>query len=141
MNMPLKKSETEAANCEAAHCEVVSSDQIRKDKKKALRKKAFAGLLAGVALAGGLYYGYDTLIGARYVTTDNAYVGAEVANVTPLIGGPVRTVLVSDTQQVKQGDVLVTLDDTDARLAVAQAEASLAQAERRVRATTPTMRG
>jgi membrane fusion protein, multidrug efflux system len=49
------------------------------------------------------------------------------------VGGPVKDVRISDTQMVKQGDVLVVLDDTDARIALDQAEAALSQAERRVR--------
>ena len=48
---------------------------------------------------------------------------------TPLIGGPVREVLVQDTQHVSRGDVLVRLDDTDAQLALASAQARLAAAE------------
>ena len=45
---------------------------------------------------------------------------------TPAVGGIVKkAVNVVDTQQVKQGDVLVVLDDTDARLALAQAAADL----------------
>ena len=55
---------------------------------KTLRKKLFVGLLAGVTLCGAGYYGYDYFVGSRYVTTDNAYVGAETAHVTPLVGGP-----------------------------------------------------
>lgn len=43
-----------------------------------------------------------------------------------------KAVNVVDTQQVKQGDVLVVLDDTDARLALAQAAADLGLAKRRV---------
>jgi membrane fusion protein (multidrug efflux system) len=65
--------------------------------------------------------------------TDNAYVNADSALVTPAIGGTVREVAVNDTQAVHKGEVLVRIDDTDARLAVLQAEAALSQAERRVR--------
>jgi len=128
MNKPITASEIEA------EIEIVSSQGVRAEaKKKALRKKLFIALFAGVALSGGGYYAYDTFIGSRYVTTDNAYVGAETAQVTPLVGGPVKEVRVSDTDVVKRGDVLVVLDDTDAILALAQAEAALGQAERRVR--------
>ena len=42
-------------------------------------------------------------------------------------------VRVADTSYVHKGDVLVVLDDIDARLALAQAEAELGRAERRVR--------
>ncbi|MCS7815648.1 HlyD family efflux transporter periplasmic adaptor subunit, partial [Pseudomonas aeruginosa] len=63
----------------------------------------------------------------------NAYTAAEVAQITPLVAGPVKEVKVSDTQAVKAGDVLVILDDTDAKIAVAQAEADLARTQRQVR--------
>jgi membrane fusion protein, multidrug efflux system len=123
MNKPIPQSEMDALNAQATNA----------PSKKVLRKKLFAGLLAGVTICGAGYYAYDYFIGSRYVTTDNAYVGAETAHVTPLVGGPVKEVRVSDTDTVKKGDVLLVLDDTDARLALTQAEAALGQAERRVR--------
>jgi membrane fusion protein (multidrug efflux system) len=103
------------------------------DKRKAKRKRLFLALAGGVALVGGGYYAYDALYASHHVVTDNAYVGADVAQVTPLVGGPVSTVLVEDTQHVRRGDVLVRLDDTDAKIAVDRAEADLAAAIRRVR--------
>src|SRR5689334_16560188 len=117
------------------------ADTGAQNRKKALRKKLFVALLAGVTICGAGYYAYDYFVGSRYVTTDNAYVGAETAHVTPLVGGPVKDVRVSDTDTVKAGDVLVMLDDTDARLALDQAEAALAQAERRVRGYFATDEG
>jgi membrane fusion protein (multidrug efflux system) len=96
------------------------------------RAQLFAGLAAVVALGAVGYGAYYFLVGSRQVATDNAYVGADTAQVTSQVGGPVREVHVSDTQAVKKGDVLVVLDDTDAKLALAQAEAALGQAERRV---------
>ena len=48
-------------------------------------------MIVGVALYGG----YALLFGGKTVNTDNAYVGAEVAQVTPLISGPVAKVLVA----------------------------------------------
>ena len=125
MNKPITQSEIDAG--------ALVPNINAQSKKKALRKKLFVALLAGVTLCGAGYYAYDYFIGSRYVTTDNAYVGAETARVTPLVGGPVKEVRVSDTDTVKVGAVLVVLDDTDARLALTQAEAALAQAERRVR--------
>jgi membrane fusion protein (multidrug efflux system) len=128
MNKPITPSEIEK-EIEAASSQTAPAAK----NMKALRKKLFAALLAGVTISGAGYYAYDYFIGSRYVTTDNAYVGAETAHVTPLVGGPVSEVRVSDTDLVKTGEVLVVLDDTDARLALAQAEAALGQAERRVR--------
>lgn len=99
----------------------------------AKRKKLFGAFAGVLALIGGSYYAYDTLVGSKHVVTDNAYVGADVAQVTPLIGGPVRAVYVQDTQQVRRGSVLVRLDDTDARIAHARAAAELAATIRKVR--------
>jgi len=98
------------------------------------RGPLFLGLLLAVAVCGGGYYAYDTLYASKHAVTDNAYVGADVASITPLVAAPVTDVLVSDTQAVKKGDVLVRLDDTDAKLALALAEANYQSAIRRVTA-------
>lgn len=99
----------------------------------AKRKQLFASLAAAVLVAGLGYGAWYVLVGSHHVETDNAYVAADVAQVTPLVGGPVRSVEVRDTQAVKRGQVLVTLDDRDARITLASAQAELAKAERRVR--------
>ena len=92
-------------------------------------------LVLVVALLWGAWY---LLFGRNHVSTDNAYVNAEMAQVTPLIGAQAIDVLVSDTQSVKKGDILVKLDPTNAKIAVAQAEADLAEARRRFRQTDAT---
>lgn len=97
------------------------------------RNRLLAGLAGVVLLAGAAAGAYWWLHASHFVSTDNAYAAAEVAQVTPSIGGTVLEVLVRDTQTVKQGDVLVRIDPTDARLALAQAEAELARATRRVK--------
>ena len=89
------------------------------------------GLIVLVAaLAYGAWY---YLIGQNSVSTDNAYVNAEVAQVTPLVAGAVTEVAVKDTQTVKAGDVLLRLDPANAEIAVAQAQADLAAARRKFR--------
>lgn len=86
-----------------------------------------AGVVVSVAV---LYAGWDYFIGSRSVSTDNAYVGADVASVTPLVSGSVAKVLVDETSAVKAGDVLVELDTRDFDLAVTVAESELEQARR-----------
>ncbi|TDR80039.1 HlyD family efflux transporter periplasmic adaptor subunit [Paludibacterium purpuratum] len=100
---------------------------------KALRKKLFLALAATVALGAAAGYGYWRLVGSRYVGTDDAYVAADIAQVTAQTAGVVKTVPVEDTQVVKASDVLALLDDSDARIAVEAAAAELEQAKRRVR--------
>ena len=126
---------------QAHSLETTETDDEQLEATKAKRKRLFTGFAAGLALIGGSYYAYDVLIASKHAATDNAYVGADVAQVTPLIGGPVREVLVQDTQQVHRGDVLVRLDDTDARIAVAQAEANLGSAIRKVQGLHATDSG
>lgn len=107
-------------------------DEFDASRAGASRKKGFIGLAAVIALAGAGYGCYWYFFASSYVSTDNAYTAVELAEVTPAVGGIVKAVNVVDTQQVKQGDVLVVLDDTDARLALAQAAADLGLAKRRV---------
>ena len=91
------------------------------------RKKVLLGLTAGILLAGGGWYMFhDT----GEVSTDNAYVGADSAQVTPLVAAAVVQVPVVNTQYVHKGDVLLRLDDSDARLAVEKAEAAYLKARR-----------
>ncbi len=104
----------------------------------AKRKRGFA-ILGGVVLAVALVYGgYELLFGGRYVETDNAYVAAEIAPVTALSAGTVIRVAAVDTMAVRKGDVLLELDPSDARIAVAEAEAAVAQALRRANQTVET---
>jgi membrane fusion protein (multidrug efflux system) len=91
-----------------------------------------------VVVIGVLWGIWYLLVGRNHVATDNAYVNAEMAQVTPLMSAQAIKVLVSDTQQVKRGDILVELDPTDAKIAVAQAQADLAEAKRRFRQTSAT---
>ncbi len=98
------------------------------------RRQRLLLLLAATAAVGAVAWTAHALIaGHDKVDTDNAYVGADTAVVTPQVAAAVGKVLVSDTQPVKAGQVLVTLDDADAGLAVARAEAQLGLAERKVR--------
>ncbi len=91
------------------------------------RRKLFAALGGAVLLAGA---GYWLLADGDLVATDNAYVAADSAQVTPLVSGAVTKVFVANTQNVKRGDILIQLDDTDAKLALARAEADYARARR-----------
>jgi membrane fusion protein, multidrug efflux system len=76
-------------------------------------------------VAGTVFY----LNGGRYVTTDDAYVGAQKVLVTPDISGKIEKVVVREGQQVNEGDVLFEIDPVPFRLAVAQAKATLDQSK------------
>ncbi|GAO76824.1 MULTISPECIES: HlyD family efflux transporter periplasmic adaptor subunit [unclassified Sphingopyxis] len=103
-----------------------SSEGNGAKRTKLLRILAIVVVTIGVMW--GLWY---FLTQAGRVHTDNAYVGADSAQVTALIAGPVKEVRVSGTQAVKKGDILVILDDADQRIAVVDAEAALRLARQR----------
>ena len=54
-------------------------------------------------LVAALFGVWWLLTSGKSVSTDNAYVGADVGQVTPLISGPVAKVLVRETESVKAG--------------------------------------
>lgn len=75
---------------------------------------------------------HETLRDPAFVSTKNAYTTAHIAIVTPRVPGTVDAVTVQNTDQVNAGDILVRLDPSDARIALAETEAKLTRAERRV---------
>ena len=102
------------------------------EARKLTRRRLFM-LLGGVVVIAALIAGiWWYIVSSRYVSTDDAYVDASVAEITPQIDGLVRSVPVNDTQTVKKGQVLVVIDPVDEQIAVAQAEANYGQATRRV---------
>ncbi len=86
-----------------------------------LRMILLVGLPALAVLIGLVLY----LSGGRYISTDNAYVGAQKVLITPDISGKVVHVAVREGQHVSSGDELLTLDDEPFRLALDQAKAKL----------------
>jgi len=93
------------------------------------RKRLFAVFFTAILVVAIASYSYWSLVLSRYVTTDNAYVSAEVAQITPSIDGTIKEVKVTDTQSVKKGDVLVVIDDIDTRLDRERALGEYAKAE------------
>ena len=73
-----------------------------------------------VLLVAGFY-----LLSCRYVSTDNAYIGAEKVLITPEVSGKVVRISVVEGQQLKPGDELLTIDPVPYRLAAEEARAKL----------------
>jgi membrane fusion protein (multidrug efflux system) len=99
----------------------------------AKRKRALTAIGAVVLLGGAAYGAYYALVASHYEDTDNAYVQANVVQITPQVGGTVVAIDADDTDKVKTGQRLIRLDNADARIALDQAEAQLAQTVREVR--------
>jgi membrane fusion protein (multidrug efflux system) len=75
-----------------------------------------------IALAGGLVF---YLSGGRYISTDNAYIGAQKVLITPDISGKVARVAVKEGQHVNAGDELFVIDPAPFQFALRQAQSKL----------------
>ena len=115
-----------------------SSPNSANEQRRKTLLLGLVGVVGASALAAGAYWFFYA---SHFVSTDNAYAAVEIAQITPEVGGTIREVRVTDTQTVKKGDILVVIDPTDARLALAQAEADLGRAVRRVRGYTANDNG
>ena len=84
-------------------------------------------LLAGaIVITAGSWFGYHWWTTGRFiVSTDDAYVGADFTAISPRISGYVTQAQAQTNKAVKAGDPIVTLDDSDGRLAVAAAETQI----------------
>jgi membrane fusion protein (multidrug efflux system) len=95
-----------------------------------MRGRRLAGLLVvGLIALAGLALGIKWWLFSRtHVGTDDAYLRADVAQVTPRITGTIDRILVDANWQVHRGDLLVQLDPAEARLRLQKADAALAHA-------------
>jgi membrane fusion protein, multidrug efflux system len=86
------------------------------------RRRLIAILAGALLLGAGAYYGQYWWTAGRYlVTTDDAYVGAKNATLSPKVSGYISEVAVEDNAEVAGGDVVARIDDGDYRLAVQNA--------------------
>jgi membrane fusion protein (multidrug efflux system) len=90
--------------------------------------------IAALLLAGAAGAAWTTLSPSGRQTTEDAYVDGNVVQLTPQVSGSVTAIGADNTDYVQAGQVLVQLNETDARLALARAEAQLARTVRQVRA-------
>jgi membrane fusion protein (multidrug efflux system) len=98
------------------------------------RRWRWIGAVLGVTLTAAAVYGtYWAQVLRYHQSTDDAYVGGNVVQITPQISGTVVAIGADDTQFVKAGQALVRLDRSDAAVALDQAEAQLARTVRDVR--------
>nr|EIZ3689468.1 multidrug efflux MFS transporter periplasmic adaptor subunit EmrA [Cronobacter sakazakii] len=101
--------------------------------KKGKRKGALlllTLLFVVIAVAYGVYW---FLVARHFEETDDAYVAGNQVQIMAQVSGSVTKVWVENTDFVKKGDVLVTLDPTDAQQAFEKAKTELASSVRQTR--------
>ena len=98
-------------------------------RKRPIKRLALVGLL-GIALAGGGYQGWQWWsVGRFFVTTDDAYVQADISVLAAKVSGYLESVPVVNGQAMRKGEVIAKLDDGDYRLALQAAQDKLATQE------------
>ena len=92
------------------------------------RRRRWLGALTVIFLLCGVAYGaYWAIIDRFEESTDDAYVAGNVVPLTTRMNGTVIAIRADNTQRVQEGQPLVLLDSTDARITLDRAEAQLAQ--------------
>ncbi|WP_312120995.1 multidrug efflux MFS transporter periplasmic adaptor subunit EmrA [Kosakonia cowanii] len=87
-------------------------------------------LFVVIAVAYGIYW---FLVLRHFEETDDAYVAGNQVQIMSQVSGSVTKVWADNTDFVQKGDVLVTLDETDARQAFEKAQTQLATSVRQTR--------
>ena len=97
------------------------------------RRRLFLSIVLLAFIVAGASYAYWWSTKGRYAeSTDDAYVGASIVQITPQISGTVTAVNAEETDYVKAGQPLVELEKSDGRVALDQAEAQLAVTVRQI---------
>jgi membrane fusion protein (multidrug efflux system) len=89
--------------------------------KKSRRRTLMFALLPVALIAGGYFY----VTGGAVMSTDNAYVQADMVGLSTDVSGIVTQILVHDNQKVAKGDILFKLDPLQFQLALDRAEAQV----------------
>lgn len=127
-------------NASAATSPTAASTQPAASPPKSSKRKRALLILAVVVIVGGIaWLAHYLLIGRWHEGTEDAYVQGNVVSITPQTSGTVISISADDGMRVEAGQVLVSLDPTDAQVAYDQAVANLANTVRQVRGLYSTV--
>ncbi|UZW38992.1 HlyD family secretion protein [Rickettsia conorii] len=78
-----------------------------------------------IALIICIYLGYRIYVWANTQSTDNAYIDADISNVSAEVSGVLTKLFVTDNTKVNKGDLIGEIDDRDYKAKLAALEASI----------------
>ena len=117
---------------------MTENENMKEKKKHGIIFKLTWIIIITIALIIGARYSIRAVVKhLLYVTTDDAFIDGHIISISPKVSGYITQVLIKDNQEVKKGDLLVSIDPRDyqakvniyeAALLVAQAEAEKAKA-------------
>ena len=105
------------------------------------RRHLLIGLVVIVLIIALSSVAYYLIHGRWFESTEDAYANGNIVQVTPLVAGTVVEISAGDNMLVKEGQALVKLDPSDSRVALDQAEATLARTVRQVRGLYANVEG
>jgi len=103
---------------------------VRRQRLRTRWLLTVGGVCVVAALAAGAYWWFYA---SHYEETDDSYVAGDLVNVSSQVSGTVVAIDADETDFVQEGQELIKLDDTDARIALQEAEEQLAKVVRQVR--------
>jgi membrane fusion protein, multidrug efflux system len=107
--------------------DVPVSDKVAAPRRRFSARKLGLGIALVALLSGAGWYGYDWYTVGRFmVSTDDAYVRADMSALSAKVAGYVAELPVPENTLVKAGTTILRLDDGDFRLAVTSAEDRIA---------------
>jgi membrane fusion protein (multidrug efflux system) len=101
------------------------SATVKEAPARASRKRLRLVLLVVIPLIALAAGSYLYLMSGRYISTDNAYIGAQKVLITPDISGKIAKVTVTEGQRVNASDALIEIDPEPFRITVAMTQARL----------------
>ncbi|MBR7792218.1 HlyD family efflux transporter periplasmic adaptor subunit [Undibacterium sp. FT147W] len=120
-------------NAPAQNTNTPTAPAIEAAPDKSKRRGRLLVVTAVIVIAAIAYGAWWALVARNFEHTEDAYAAGNVIQVTPQIAGTVVAIHADDTELVQAGKPLIELDKTDAKVALEQAEAQLAQTVREVK--------
>ena len=98
--------------------------EVKEKKEKKKSKKIVPIILGLILLIGGIWGVREYLYLSKHEDTDDAQIDADISPVVARVGGYVDSLMFEENMHVKQGQVLVKLDDRDYQIRLEQALAA-----------------
>lgn len=98
--------------------------RIPRPSRSTLRRLLLISVPVVVAAVAGYFY----ILGGRFVATENAYINADMVQISAQVDGPITRIAVNENEPVLRGALLFQVDPAPYRIALRQAQARLQQA-------------
>ena len=96
---------------------------MENQEPKSKSKKIIPIILGSLIIIGTVFGIKEYIYFSKHVDTDDAQIDADISPIVSRVGGYVDSIYFEENQEVKAGDLLVKLDDSDYKIKLAQATA------------------